>query len=196
MSYDGHRQLDYPARASEAVWDGGRMIRVDFKVDLRWNHEGRSRLTDRTQTSEPATALDAYRELLRREDLVGRDVAARFVVAGRSLYFSDFAKPIGLGRIHPDAPIIADATSEEAATLAAWRPPSGETAAGGNFASGRDALLLAQLYEALSSSHGHLGAITEGGAAIMETKARNERALKAAEEAGVLDVVRAMQRRP
>ena len=196
MIYDGRRQLDYPVAASNTVRAGGRMIRVNFKVDLRWNHEDRSRLTDRTQTSDPDTALEAYRELLQREDLIGRAVAARFVVGGRSLYFSDFSKPIGDGRIHPQAPIIADATDAEAATLAAWRPPVGGAATGGNFASGRDALLLAQLYEALSYSHGQLGAITGGGAAIMETKARNERALKAAEEAGVLDVVRALSRRP
>lgn len=196
MSYDTAHGSDYHNGLSPEAGDVDCMGGAEFKVDLRWADGGRNRLTDQTKTPDATVALAAFRALLRREDLIGQEVAARFVVANRSLYYSNFSKGIGLGRIHPDAPIIADATEAEANTLAAWRPPVGDFAVGGDFASTRDALLLAQLYEALSYSHGQLAGVTGGGAVIMETKARNERALKAAEEAGVLDVVRALPRRP
>ena len=72
-----------------------------FKVDIRWP-DGQ-RLTDRTQTSSAAAAEAAYRELLAREDLIGQPCAARFVVDGRSLYYSRFDRPLGDGRLAPDA---------------------------------------------------------------------------------------------
>lgn len=196
MSYDTAHGSDYDTGLSPEAGDIDWMGGAEFKVDLRWADGGRNRLTDQTKTPDATVALAAFRALLRREDLVGQDVAARFVVANRSLYYSNFSKGVGLGRIHPDAPIVADADEAQAKTLAAWRPPIGDHAVGGDFASSRDALLLAQLYEALSYSHGHLAGVTDGGAVIEETKARNERALKAAEEAGVLDVARALWLRP
>lgn len=95
---------------------------TEFKVDLRWVDGSASRLTDQTKTPDARVALDAYRSLLRREDLIGRPVAARFVVAGRSLYFSHFDKPLGAGRIHPDAPLSETAGRDEAESLARWLP--------------------------------------------------------------------------
>ena len=94
---------------------------VEFKVDLRWD-DGR-RLTDRTITSDPTEAIDAFKELLARP-LEGRPVAARLVVDGRSLYFSNFTKMFGRGRIHPDAPIDLGVSRDEADRLAAWLPPT------------------------------------------------------------------------
>lgn len=91
-----------------------------FKVDLRWE-DGR-RLSDRVKVNNPEHALEAFRELLRRADLVGQDVAARFVVENRSLYFSRFDQPVGEGRIHPDAPLRANASRDEADSLARWKP--------------------------------------------------------------------------
>lgn len=164
---------------------------AEYKVDLRWDDGGQNRLTDQTKTPEAEVALAAYRALLRREDLVGQSVAARFVVAGRSLYFSNFSKPIGMGRIHPDAPLIADVGREEAEELAKWRPAVGGTGgAAGNFCSSRDALLIAKLYEALSYSQGQLDGMDAPG--LASTKARNRAALAAAEEAGVLDLLRSL----
>ena len=93
---------------------------VEYKVDLRW--EDGFRLTDRTITSDPAEAIDAFKELLARP-LEGRPVAARLVVDGRSLYFSNFTKMFGRGRIHPDAPIDLGVSRDEADRLAAWLPP-------------------------------------------------------------------------
>lgn len=94
---------------------------AEYKADLRWE-EGQ-RLTDRTITSDAAVALAAFRELLGRP-LAGKPVAARLVVDGRSLYFSNFAKDVGSGRIHPDAPLSTSASRAEADELARWLPKS------------------------------------------------------------------------
>lgn len=91
-----------------------------FKVDIRWPDD--QRLTDRTQTSDPVAALEAFRRLLARHDLVGQPCAARLVVDGRSLYYSEFGKPIGQGAIHPDAPLRLDVDKAEADRLAAFIP--------------------------------------------------------------------------
>lgn len=104
---------------STAVTDGGTVentMAQDFKADLRWDDGGR--LTDRTISPDRAAAFLAFRALLARTDLEGQAVAARFVVDGRSLYFSRFDKPFGAGRIHPDAPIRADVGATEADQLA------------------------------------------------------------------------------
>lgn len=93
----------------------------DFKADLRWDDGGR--LTDRTISPSREAAFLAFRALLARSDLAGQAVAARFVVDGRSLYFSRFDKPFGAGRIHPDAPIQADVDRQEADRLAARTAP-------------------------------------------------------------------------
>lgn len=100
-----------------------------FKIDLRWPREGAEKLgrregelSDRTETDDEAEALAAYRELLSRDDLAGHGVAARFVVGGRSLYYSRFDRPFGRGRIHPDAPLDARADPAAADRLAGWTP--------------------------------------------------------------------------
>jgi hypothetical protein len=104
-------------------------IQANYKVDLRWpgpagggTQSSHGRVTDRTATDDEDLALSAYRKLLRRDDLAGQPVAARFVVGGRSLYFSQFDKPFGKGRIHPDAPLDASASPDAASQAAAWTP--------------------------------------------------------------------------
>ena len=103
----------------DGCWGSGGQV-AEFKVDLRWD-EGH-RLTDRTITDDPDEAISAFRELLGRP-LEGRPVAARLVVEGRSLYYSNFTKLFGKGRIHPDAPIDLSVSRDEADRLAAWLPP-------------------------------------------------------------------------
>lgn len=111
-----------------------------YKIDLRW--PASQRFTDRTETRDPVLALAAFRSLLQRSDLEGEDVAARLVVAGKSLYYSNFRKPLGGGRIHPDAPLKLPAEQSEADELARWlpasaaRPGSVSGAAGGRAAGG------------------------------------------------------------
>ena len=115
-----------------------------FKVDLRW--EQGNRLTDRTITGDASAALEAYRALLSRNDLEGMAVAARFVVDGRSLYFSNFARPFGDGRIHPGAPLEPFAERAEAVRLARWTPddlaarPGSASGEGSERAASADAL--------------------------------------------------------
>ena len=105
---------------TDGCWGSGGQV-AEFKVDLRWD-EGH-RLTDRTITDDPDEAISAFRELLGRP-LEGRPVAARLVVEGRSLYYSNFTKLFGKGRIHPDAPIDLSVSRDEADRLAAWLPPA------------------------------------------------------------------------
>lgn len=191
MSYAAAPASRYDNNPGIEADDGEFMGGAEYKVDLRWDDGDRNRLTDQTKTPDAEVALAAYRALLRREDLVGQSVAARFVVQGRSLYYSNFSKPIGIGRIHPDAPLIADAAREDADELAKWRPPAGRSGgAAGNFASSKDALLIAKLYEALSHSHGQL---PDGDdPTLQRTRARNEAVLALAENAGVLDLLRSL----
>lgn len=75
-----------------------------------------------TITDSPSVARIAFAELLSRDDLVGADARAVLERDGAPLYASDFAKPIGSGRIHPEAPLDVYAASADAARVAAWRP--------------------------------------------------------------------------
>ena len=105
-------QINDEARAARE-----QMIQTgDYKADLQ--RLGGRDLTDRTVSTSRAAAFRAFRELLARTDLEGQAVAARFVVDGRSLYYSRFDKPFGQGRIHPEAPIRADVDRGEADRLA------------------------------------------------------------------------------
>jgi len=95
----------------------------DYKVDLRHSVGRRNgTLSDRVRTEDPVEALQAFRKLLEREDLVGQEIAARLVVDGQSIYFSRFDKPLGEGRIHPDAPLDLAVNGDQAKQLAGWRP--------------------------------------------------------------------------
>ena len=74
-------------------------------------------------------ALAAYRELLNRAHLGGKSVAARFMVNGRSLYFSRFNRPYGQkngrSRIHPKAPLdphLDPNDHEKINAIMAWTP--------------------------------------------------------------------------
>lgn len=105
------------------------MSQPRFKIDLRWPQEGAEKLghrngelSDRMETDDPAEAVEAFRELLRFDHLAGEAVAARFVVGGRSLYYSRFDRPFGNGRIHPDAPLDPGADRKAADALARWTP--------------------------------------------------------------------------
>jgi hypothetical protein len=97
------------------------MTQPTYKVDIRWPDA--QRLSDRTQTADAETALAAYRRLLSRTDLIGKNCAARFVVDGRSLFYSEFNRPVGEGRVHPDAPLRADTDAAGASVIAQWTPP-------------------------------------------------------------------------
>lgn len=101
-----------------------------FKTDLR-RGDGKERgsLTSRSQSEDPAAAVAAFQALLNRDDLIGQDVTARFVRVGadgvgRGIYFSDFSRPIGAGRIHPLAPLDPFAEASAARDISAWLPPS------------------------------------------------------------------------
>lgn len=108
-----------------------------FKVDVRW--PATQSLSDRTTTTDPAAALTAYRALLNRADLAGQPCAARLVVGGRSLFYSEFDKPIGRGRIHPDAPLSLAVDKAGADALAAWTPRAARGGQGGPEGSARAA---------------------------------------------------------
>jgi hypothetical protein len=107
---------------------------MTYRVYLRSHAPGEVGQIDpdsRVVTGDPAVAEAAYRTLLRRDDLVGQPCAAVLSapVPGRtgggvSLYFSRFDREVGVGRIHPDAPIDVGATPEEAAEIAMWAPAS------------------------------------------------------------------------
>lgn len=100
---------------------------TEYKVDLRWD-DG-AELTDQTKTTNVDVALEAYRALLAKP-LGGQSVAARFVVDGRSLYFSRFNRPygqkFGRSRIHPKAPLDPDLHPqndlEQIEAIMAWTP--------------------------------------------------------------------------
>lgn len=82
-------------------------VRNEYKVDLRWDDGAQQ--TDQVTTPDVELALTAYRALLSRNELGGKSVAARFLVNGKSLYFSRFNRPYGQkhgrSRIHPRAPL-------------------------------------------------------------------------------------------
>lgn len=112
-------------RPFTSVHTGSGVAATEYKADLRWvDGPNKTRLTDQTKTPDAEVALAAFRALLARDDLAGQPVAARFVVSGRSLYFSKFDAPFGRGRIHPEAPLDARAAPERADELARWSPPA------------------------------------------------------------------------
>jgi len=74
-----------------------------YKVDIRW--PATQTLEERTVTVSAAAAEVAFRELLSRADLVGQDCAARLMLDRRQLHYSEFNKPLGAGRLAPDAPL-------------------------------------------------------------------------------------------
>ncbi|WP_338578672.1 hypothetical protein V8J38_16850 (plasmid) [Brevundimonas olei] len=99
-----------------------------FKVDVHWPEEQRADKVGRTQTHDPVLAIAAFRRLLARDDLVGRPAAARLMVNGRRLYYSEFWKPIGSGRIHADAPIDLSVDRDGADALGRWTPSANSAA--------------------------------------------------------------------
>lgn len=94
-----------------------------FKIDIRWPETGRADKRERTETRDPSAALAAFARLLARPDLDGQNCAARLMVDGKSLYYSEFNKPVGRGRIALNAPLRLDVTREEAQRLASWTGP-------------------------------------------------------------------------
>lgn len=99
-----------------------------FKCDLRrGDGDSHGAISEQSKNPDPGAALVAFRALLSRDDLAGQNVTARFVRVnergqGRGVYFSDFSKPFGEGRIHPLAPLDPHASEELAQELARWIP--------------------------------------------------------------------------
>lgn len=82
---------------------------MNWHVRLR-AHDG-GEILERASYGSPEAAMDAYRLLLGREDLIGQPMAAVFRpppgVVGQgtqSNWFSRFDRPLGEGRIGPDDP--------------------------------------------------------------------------------------------
>ena len=59
------------------------------------------------------------------EGSIVRPCAARLVApqSRRAIYSSQFDRPLGRGRIHPDAPLDLDRTDDGTREATAWRPP-------------------------------------------------------------------------
>ncbi|WP_419952761.1 hypothetical protein [Methylobacterium sp.] len=82
---------------------------MTWMVRLR-AHDG-GEILERASYGSPDAAMDAYRLLLGREDLVGQPLAAVFKPppdatgdGNVGTWFSRFDKPLGAGRIGPDDP--------------------------------------------------------------------------------------------
>lgn len=58
-----------------------------YKIYLRWPAQ---RVSDKTSTESPGIAEAAFRELLKRKDLVGQGVAAVLSLNGRQLEYCRF----------------------------------------------------------------------------------------------------------
>lgn len=106
---------------------------MSWMVRLR-AHDG-GELLERASYGSPAAAMEAYRALLAREDLVGQPVAAVFKPprgavgeANAATWFSRFDKPVGQGRIAPDDPRLDPFTTADEARDAVGSPAP--TAAG------------------------------------------------------------------
>lgn len=96
-----------------------------FRVYLRShapNETGRVDLDSKTNTSNPEAAVQAYRALLGRDDLIGEPLAAVLSTDRSAKYFSRFDRGIGRGRIHPDAPLDPFRKDNGTAEATAWRP--------------------------------------------------------------------------
>ena len=78
-------------------------------------------VSDKTNTTNPETAVTAFRALLAIDDLIGRPCAAVLSV-GHAVYFSRFNRELGDGRIHPLAPLNPYRTDDGTAEATAWRP--------------------------------------------------------------------------
>lgn len=81
-----------------------------YRIDIR-TPDGQLLRQHETRTPDRAAAVAAYRGLLSRS-FKAPGYAARLVVMGeggknRSVYFSHYDKPLGHGRIHPQAPLMA-----------------------------------------------------------------------------------------
>ena len=92
-----------------------------WKSDIR-QHDGG--LTDRLITVDANAALSHFRLLLARDDLIGEPCAARLVspVTGRAVYFSRFDRDLGMGRIHPNAPLDVWRNDDGTDEATKWRP--------------------------------------------------------------------------
>lgn len=75
-----------------------------------------------TVTDSAAVARVAYAELLARDDLIDSPCRAVMERDGQTYYVSDFAAPVGAGRIHPAAPLDPYGDETDCARVAAWRP--------------------------------------------------------------------------
>ncbi len=99
---------------------------MDWKADIRWDSTaGRDgKLEERLVTKDADYAEAHFRRLLAREDLIGKPAAARLVspFAGRSIYFSRFDRPLGRGRIHPQAPLNLMRLDDGTQEASAWLP--------------------------------------------------------------------------
>jgi hypothetical protein len=92
-----------------------------WKSDLRWRN---GELSDRLLSEHAAEVEAHFRQLLARDDLLGRPVAARLVspLTRRAIYYSRFDRDVGHGRIHPDAPLDLSRSDDGSAEASRWRP--------------------------------------------------------------------------
>lgn len=75
-----------------------------------------------TVTDSAAVARVAYAELLARDDLIDSPCRAIMERDGKPYYVSEFAAPVGAGRIHPEAPLDPYGEPEDCERVAKWRP--------------------------------------------------------------------------
>lgn len=108
---------------------------MTWTVRLRSHAEiDAGRILESAAFEEPAPAMDAYRAMLGRADLLGQPVAAVFkppvgfdgTRANVSTFFSRFDVPVGAGRIDPRDPRLDPLLSRaEADRIAQTPPPAG-----------------------------------------------------------------------
>lgn len=94
-----------------------------YRAYIRSHADGETgRVSNKTSTSNPDTAVCAYRALLASDDLIGQPCAAVLSTGGRSRYFSRFDRGLGEGRIHPGAPLDPYRSDDGTAEATAWLP--------------------------------------------------------------------------